>query len=248
MGGARPKAVVEADNKLWIAKFSTPKDRWNQPIVENAMLKLAKTCGLNVAESKTTFVAGKDVLLVKRFDRDKEANGYYRHRMVSALTLLKTDDDPTARDQWSYLLLADEIRRVSENPKTDLRELFSRICFNALISNLDDHPRNHAILARDKGWRLSPAYDLTPSPVISKEARYLAMICGMDGRIARKRNLLSAHNRFLLTKDEAENIIDNMVTIIKQEWQTCLRRAGVSNKEYSEIENAFVYEGFFIDT
>lgn len=248
MGGARPKAVVEDDNKLWIAKFSTLKDRWNQPMVENAMLKLAKICGLNVAESKTTSVAGKNVLLVKRFDRDKAANGYYRHRMVSALTLLKADDDPTARDQWSYLLLADEIRRVSENPKADLRELFSRMCFNALISNLDDHPRNHAILARDKGWRLSPAYDLTPSPVISKEARYLAMICGTDGRVARKGNLLSAHSRFLLAKDEAENIIDNMVATIKQEWQTCLRRAGISNKEYTEVENAFLYEGFFIDT
>lgn len=247
MGGARPKAVVEDENKLWIAKFSTTKDRWNQPIVENAMLKLAKVCGLNVAESKTTSVAGKDVLLVKRFDRDKAVNGYYRHRMVSALTLLKADDDPMARDQWSYLLLADEIRRVSENPKADLRELFSRMCFNALISNLDDHPRNHAILAKNKGWRLSPAYDLTPSPVIAKESRYLAMICGTEGRVARKRNLLSAHRRFFLDEDEAENIIDTMVATIKQEWQTCLRRAGASDKEYSEIENAFLYEGFFID-
>ena len=117
MGGARPKAVVEDDNKLWIAKFSTLQDRWNQPIVEHAMLKLAKVCSLNVAESKITSIAGKNVILVKRFDREKEKKDYYRHRMVSALTLLKSDDDPTVREHWSYLLLADEIRRVSVKPR-----------------------------------------------------------------------------------------------------------------------------------
>jgi serine/threonine-protein kinase HipA len=118
---------------------------------------------LNVADSKITTVAGKDVLLVRRFDRDTADNGYRRHRMVSALTLLRSDDDPSSKENWSYLLLADEIRRTSASPKADLRELFARMCFNAIVSNLDDHPRNHAILAKDKDWHLSPAYDLTPS-------------------------------------------------------------------------------------
>jgi len=245
MGGARPKAVVEDDNKLWIAKFSTPQDRWNQPIIENAMLTLGQICGLHVAESKMTSVAGKDVLLVKRFDRDKEKTGYFRHRMVSALTLLKSEDNPTAREQWSYLALADEIRRVSEKPKVDLRELFARMCFNALISNLDDHPRNHAILAREKGWRLSPAYDLTLSPVIAQETRLLAMTCGTQGRLARRENLLSAHGRFLLSKEEAEKMIDDMVTTIKQQWYTVLRRSGASEKDCAIVANAFVYQGFF---
>jgi serine/threonine-protein kinase HipA len=213
--------------------------------VEAAMLKLAKTCGLNVAKNKITSVAGKDVLLVKRFDREKEKKAYHRFRMISALTLLKSEDDPTAREHWSYLLLADEIRRISVSPKEDLRELFSRMCFNALISNLDDHPRNHAILAREKGWRLSPAYDLTPTPVIAKDTRLLAMTCGTQGRVARRENLLSAHNRFFLSKDEAENIVDNMAATIKKEWYACLRRTGASEKDCTAVANAFVYEGFF---
>lgn len=245
MGGARPKALIEEDNKLWIAKFSTPQDRWNQPLVENAMLKLAKFCGLNVAESKTTFVAGKNVLLVKRFDRDKVENGYHRYRMISALTLLKSEDNPIARENWSYLLLADEIRRLSINPKEDLHELFSRMCFNALISNLDDHPRNHAVLAREKNWRLSPAYDLTPSPVIAEDTRLLAMSCGLHGRIARRENLLSGHGRFLLSREEAEHIIDTITGIVKSEWYPCLRRIGVEEKDCTLLARSFVYEGFF---
>jgi serine/threonine-protein kinase HipA len=245
MGGARPKAVVEDNNALWIAKFSTQQDCWNHPIVEHAMLKLAKSCGLNVAESKITSVPGKNILLVKRFDRDKEIKGYYRYRMVSGLTLLKSDDNPIARENWSYLLLADEIRRVSVNPKEDLRELFSRMCFNALISNLDDHPRNHAILARNKGWRLSPAYDLTPTPTIAKDLRFLALDCGNQGRISRRENLISGHVRFFLSKKEAETIIDNMTELVKKNWYDYLRRSGASEKDCETVANAFVYQGFF---
>lgn len=165
--------------------------------------------------------------------------------MVSALTLLKSDDDPTVRDNWSYLLLADEIRRISGNPKEDLHELFSRICFNALISNLDDHPRNHAVLAKNTIWHLSPAYDLTPAPVIAQDTRFLSMTCGTQGRIASKKNLLSAHGRFFLAKKDAENIIENMSATIKKAWYNHLRRAGASEKDCETVARSFVYEGFY---
>ncbi|MGE0189112.1 MAG: type II toxin-antitoxin system HipA family toxin [Steroidobacteraceae bacterium] len=247
MGGARPKAVVEDDDGLWIAKFSSPQDRWNHPLIEQAFLNLARICGLNVADSKITTVAGKDVLLVRRFDRDKADNGYRRHRMVSALTLLRSDDDPSSKENWSYLLLADEIRRTSASPKADLRELFARMCFNAIVSNLDDHPRNHAILAKDKDWHLSPAYDLTPTPTIAKDTRLLAMACGTHGRIARKQNLLTAAGRFLLSNEEAEAMIDNMVKIVRAEWDATLRRAGAGDKDCASIASALIYEGFFYD-
>lgn len=245
MGGARPKAVVEDNDSLWIAKFSSLQDRWNQPVVEHALLNLAKVCGLNVADSKLISVAGKDVLLVRRFDRDKSDNGYRRHRMASALTLLKSDDSSTSRERWSYLLLADEIRRLSASPKADLQELFGRMCFNAVVSNLDDHPRNHAILAKDTSWRLSPAYDLTPTPMLAQDTRLLAMVCGTQGRLARKENLLTAHGHFLLTKEEALSIIDRIVETVKSEWNTCLRRAGASEKDCAAIGQAFIYDGFF---
>jgi serine/threonine-protein kinase HipA len=247
IGGARPKTVVEDDDGLWIAKFSSPQDRWNHPIIEHAFLNLARTCGLNVADSKIATVAGKDVLLVHRFDRDKADKGYRRHRMVSALTLLRSDDDPSSKENWSYLLLADEIRRTSASPKVDLRELFARMCFNAIVSNLDDHPRNHAILAKDKDWRLSPAYDLTPTPTIAKDTRLLAMACGTQGRIARKKNLLTAAGRFLLSNEEAESMIDTMVNIVRAEWDSSLRRAGASDKDCASIASALIGEGFFYD-
>jgi serine/threonine-protein kinase HipA len=245
MGGARPKAVVEDDNSLWIAKFSSPYDSWNYPLVEFSLLDLANKCGINIADHKMTRVANKDVLMVRRFDRNKSEKGYNRYRMVSALTLLKSDENPTDRENWSYLILADEIRRVSASPKEDLHELFKRMCFNALVSNLDDHPRNHAILAKDKKWRLSPAYDLTPTQSIAKETRYLAMKCGINGRLAQKDNLLSGYGRFLLSKEDAENIIDKMIEIISAKWYATLRHAGVSEQDCQKVSSAFLNEGFF---
>ena len=175
MGGARPKAVVEDQDGLWLAKFNRPDDRWNSARVEHAMLTLGRSCGLTTAESKVITVADRDVLLVKRFDREQTERGYLRARMVSALTLLRTEDSHLARDKWSYVLLAEEIRRVSAEPQKDAPELFRRMTFNALISNIDDHPRNHAILAKKRDWKLSPAYDLVPTTPVSLERRDLAL-------------------------------------------------------------------------
>ena len=108
MGGARPKAVVEDDDGLWIAKFNRPDDAWDNARVEHAMLTLARACGLMTAESRVVEVAGRDVLLVKRFDRERTDAGYRRARMVSALTLLRAEDTYQARDKWSSVLIAGE--------------------------------------------------------------------------------------------------------------------------------------------
>ena len=175
MGGARPKTVVEDSDGLWIAKFNRPDDKWNNARVEHAMLLLARVCGLNTSESRVTEVAGRDVLLVRRLDREKTPDGYLRARMISALTLLRAEDSHRAREKWSYVLLAEELRRASASPQEDAAELFQHMCFNALISNIDDHPRNHALIAKDQDWRLSPAYDLTPAVPVSIERRDLAM-------------------------------------------------------------------------
>jgi len=248
MGGARPKAVVQDDHDLWIAKFGRSDDRWNYPRVEHGMLRLAQACGLNVADSRIETVAGRDVLLVRRFDRDWAETGYRRHRMISALTLLRTGDSPGERGNWSYLLLADEIRRISADPGSDLRELFGRSCFNAAVSNLDDHPRNHAIIAKHRDWRLSPAFDLMPSPVIALERRDLAMVCGRFGRYANKRNLLSDHGRFLLAETEADAIFERVTKTVREEWRPIMRRVGVSEDDCKAIKSAFVYDGLFYES
>jgi len=245
MGGAHPKVVVQDEHGLWIAKFSRNDDRWNHPRVEHGMLTLARACGVDAADSRLESVAGRDVLLVRRFDRDRRDAGYRRHRMASALTLLRAGDGHGERDDWSYLLFADEIRRVSAAPDEDLRELFGRMCFNAAVSNLDDHPRNHAVLASGRQWRLSPAFDLTPSPVVALERRDLAMICGRFGRYANRTNLLSAHGRFLLDQAEATALFDRTARTVREQWRTHMRRAGVTERDREAIGSAFLYDGLF---
>lgn len=245
MGGARPKTVVQDDDGLWIAKFNRPDDRWNNPRVEHAMLRLARQCGINAAESRIETVAGKDVLLIKRFDREKTPKGYTRARMISGLTVLRADESAVTRKNWSYVLLVEEMRRIVTESKKDARELFRRICFNALISNLDDHPRNHALIAKDENWKLSPAYDLTPAPVISQDRRDLAMECGDLGRFANATNIVSQHARFLLKKDEAEKIIGDMKDQVAT-WYDTVRACGVSEHDAETIRGAFMYPGFFL--
>lgn len=242
MGGARPKAVVEDNDGLWVAKFGRPQDRWNDAKVEHAMLLLARACGISVAENKVVLVAKRDVLLVKRFDRERVEKGvYYRHRMVSGLTLLRADEmDPRG---WSYVTLAEQLRRVSSDPRKDAAELFRRMTFNALISNIDDHPRNHALVAKDK-WRLSPAYDVTPQNPVGIDRRNLAMICGRAGTYANIHNLLSECRRFLLKPEEAEAIIREMMNLVKNSWWSTARKVGVAVGDCEKISGAFVYPGF----
>jgi serine/threonine-protein kinase HipA len=244
MGGARPKAVVQDNDGLWIAKFNRPEDRWNNTRVEHAMLQLARKCGLSTAESRIEKVAGKDVLLIKRFDREKTPNGYTRARMISGLTLVRAEEAPELRTRWSYVILVEELRRVVAEPKKDAKELFRRICFNALVSNIDDHPRNHALIAKDKDWKLSPAYDLTPAPVISQERRDLAMECGDMGRYANAKNILSQHARFLIEEDEAAKIVGDMKDQVAATWYDTMRACGVSESDAEIIRGAFVYAGF----
>jgi serine/threonine-protein kinase HipA len=244
MGGARPKAVVEDGGTLWIAKFNRRDDKWNHARVEHAMLILARECGLSASRSRLTQIADRDALLVKRFDREPSTNGYRRARMLSALTLLRTEDSHLDRDRWSYVALAEELRRICAQPRLDGPELFRRMVFNALISNLDDHPRNHAVIAMQRDWKLSPAYDLTPSIVVSLERRDLAMICGDRGRYAHAENLLSQCERFLLSHTEAARIISEMEAIVRRRWYEVVRREGVSEEDCQRISTAFVYDGF----
>ena len=247
VGGARPKTVVEDVDGLWVAKFNRGDDRWNHARIEHAMLRLADACGIRAAESRIEHASGRDVLLVKRFDREKTSHGYLRARMMSGLTILRTEDTHQNRDRWSYVLLAEELRRISSQPKEDAAELFRRMVFNALISNTDDHPRNHAAIAMGTDWNLSPAYDLTPSMPVSLDRRDLAMTCGDLGRYANAQNMLSQCARFHLKTDEAAAIIDAMEKTVKASWYEIARREGVTETDCSTISGAFAYPGFRLD-
>ena len=247
MGGARPKNVVEDTEGLWLAKFPDKGDKWNNARVEGAMLALAVECGLRVARHRIETIGDKDVLLVKRFDRTLTAEGYLRHRMVSGLTALGAEDSHGDRAKWSYLLLADELRRRSARSTQDLEELFRRMVFNALISNTDDHPRNHALIATTAKWELSPAYDLTPNPLTSVEKRDLAMTCGTYNRYANRINLLSQHAQFKLSLEHAAAIIDQIQQTVAARWNTVLRQHGTTQRECEKLAAAFNYAGFEFD-
>lgn len=244
LGGARPKNVVEDDEGLWIAKFPEKNDRWNNARVESAMLNLARECGLRTSDARVVSVAGGDVLLVRRFDRVKVKGGYHRHRFVSALTILDAGENLGDRARWSYLLLADELRRRSHRVAEDLRELFCRVVFNSLISNTDDHPRNHGLIAPGRDFELAPAYDLTPNPMTSLERRDLALIAGRFNRYANRENLLSECARFRLTTEEANGLVDRVKSTVSTRWHPVMRAMGVTVSECKLLARAFDYPGF----
>ncbi|CAN5828904.1 type II toxin-antitoxin system HipA family toxin [soil metagenome] len=253
LGGARPKNVVEDAEGLWVAKFPSQSDRWNNASVEGALLALAGQCGIRVPPTRIETVGTKRVLFVKRFDRTLVAgaptqpNRYLRSRRVSALTVLNAEETAASAADWSYVLLADELQRWSARPRDDKRELFRRMVFNALVSNLDDHPRNHALVAPGNEFCLSPAYDITPSRTQSRDRRDLAMICGSRGRAATRTNLVSHVRRFAMTTEEAHALIDEMKGIVAGEWQNELHRHAGSAADADAIRHAFNYPGFEYD-
>ena len=246
MGGARPKATIEDEQSLWLGKFPAKDDRFNLQRVEFATLDLARRCGLNVTQARLESVGQRDVLMLQRFDREHTDEGYLRYGLVSGLTLLDCGDSHLDRDRWSYPLLADNLRRWSDEPEADCAELFRRMVFNAAVTNNDDHPRNHAMLRRQKGWRLSPAYDLVPAPVVSLERRDLALSVGSYGRTASIYNLLSQAGRFGLSAEEARQEIDGIVTVVRQ-WRESFFACGVSAKDIEHIAPAILPECFFFE-
>ncbi|MDR0781795.1 MAG: HipA domain-containing protein [Pseudomonadales bacterium] len=246
LGGARPKATLEDAHGLWLGKFPAKSDRCNLQRVEFATLELARRCGLNVTQARLQDLGDCDVLMLQRFDRECVEGGYLRFGLVSSLTVLDCEDSALNRERWSYPLLADGLRRWSDKAEADCAELFRRMVFNAAVTNNDDHPRNHALLRRQKGWRLSPAYDLVPTPALSLERRDLALVVGNYGRTASIYNLLSQAARFGLSVAAARQEIDQIVAVIRQ-WRERFFACGVCTKDIEYIAPAILPECFFCE-
>lgn len=175
-GGARPKATVRDGSVFWIVKPTIDSDAGNTALFEHACMRLADDAGLDVAYTELHQDAARTAVMVERFDR----NGEQRKMVLSAATLLGTEYPASGNNQafsnirWSYPLLAQSLRAIG-CPDKDLHELFSRMIFNVLIGNDDDHPRNHAVVWKQtqSRWRLSPAFDIVPNLV--DEPNTLAM-------------------------------------------------------------------------
>ena len=248
MGGARPKVTVEDDHKIWLAKLPEKADRHNMQRIEYATLELARAAGLRVCATRLERVGERDALMLDRFDREwnPDANAYRRYGLVSGLTVIDAEDGYLGRERWSYPLLADELRRWSVRSNDDRRELFRRMVFNAMVTNNDDHPRNHALLQTRGGWRLSPAYDILPVPMVSVERRDLALEVGRFGRAAGLYNILSHCDAFGLSKEEARALIDGMLAVVRG-WREFYIERGVEHRSIEMLEEAMLPPSFFRD-
>ncbi len=237
IGGARPKATVVEDGTYWLAKFPSKDDRMNIPAIEYATLKLAEAAGINVPECRLlTLDKEQQVYLTRRFDRVHTKQGWQRYHYMSGLTVLGLNEYDNAKG--SYPELADNLRRLSVDFKTDAEELFRRMIFNILISNDDDHLRNHAFLYSQNGWRLSPAYDLVPHPQIGYE-RHQSIILGKQGREGSLKNAISEAGRYGLMENKAITIINEVKTIVSQ-WSELFIEQGVSKNDIELLQTAFL--------
>jgi serine/threonine-protein kinase HipA len=246
MGGARPKVTVEDDHRIWLAKLPETADRHNVQRMEYATLELARAAGLRVCGTRLEPVGAREALMLDRFDREwnPDAKAYSRYGLVSGLTVLDCEDGYVGRERWSYLLLADELRRWSAKSADDRRELFLRMVFNAMVTNNDDHPRNHALVQTKGGWRLSPAYDILPVPLVSVERRDLALQVGRFGRAASLYNILSQCDVFGLTREEARVLIDRMLDVVRG-WREFFTARGVEQRSIEMLEQAILPPSFF---
>ncbi len=216
LGGARPKAAITDAGRQWVAKFPQHGDGFNVPLIERSVLELARLAGIRVPDTRIVHLADqRDVMLIARFDRGSQAEGYPRTHMVSALTMLGLQEQDRSAT-YADLCRVIEQHGVSGEVAADRIELFRRMLFNIMVSNDDDHLRNHAFLfdaARD-GWRLSPLYDVLPKPSVGTE-RFQAIGVGASGRLASLDNAHSQCEQFGLDKAAAAGIIEAVVTVVR---------------------------------
>jgi serine/threonine-protein kinase HipA len=225
IGGARPKALLEDQDKKYIAKFSASTDLYAVVKFEFIAMRLAALSGLDVAPVKLAKAVHKEVLLIERFDRQKTPTGWSRKAMVSALTLFELDE-MLAR-YASYETFAEIIRYRFINPQQTLTELFSRLVFNILCGNTDDHARNHAAFWDGAHLSLTPAYDICPQGRTGQEASQAMLIAG-DNNLSQMKTCLAAAAHFLLSREQAIAIIEHQKSIIETHWDSVCDEAGMS--------------------
>ena len=228
IGGARPKALIQDRDKKYIAKFSSGTDLYSEAKAEFIAMRLAALAGLNVAPVRLTKAVGKDVLLIERFDRIPKHNVWLRKAKVSALTLFGLDE--MMAQYASYETFAEIIRHRFTNPRKSLEEVFSRLVFNILCGNTDDHARNHAAFWDGKDLTITPAYDICPQNRAGNEASQAMLICDNNNLSRLKSCLDTAHN-FLLSEVEARNIFEKLITAIEQHWDTVCEEAELNEAD-----------------
>lgn len=233
LGGARPKATVaDTQGQLWIAKFPSKHDTNNTGAWEKTVHDLANMCGLNVPESRLeNFSNLGSTFLVKRFDRNQNK----RIHFASAMTLLGKTDGASAADGSSYLDIVSFIKSNGCRPNSDLTELWKRIVFNMAVSNTDDHLRNHAFILSKTGWTLSPLYDVNPVPYgdelslnVDETDNHISITLAID-----------TAPQFGIKKDTAANLANEIIAIVKNNWEQLAIKYHISRGQIEDMRPAF---------
>lgn len=236
LGGARPKAHVrDVDGRVAIAKFpSSSSDTWNVMAWEHVALCLAGSAGIRVPEARLESIANRHVLIVDRFDRDGDG---HRIGYVSALTMVAARDG----DQGSYLEIAEAIEEHSSKTTADLRELWRRMLLSVLISNTDDHLRNHGFLHEWVGtWRLSPAFDLNPNP--QPGIKFLNTAIDDAETEASVDLVLEVADFFRLNHQEANAALQEVRSAVSA-WRDVAADVGLHRQDIEEMTPAFEHPG-----
>lgn len=239
MGGARPKSVVQdGEGVVWIAKFTRPDDLFDQSRAEQLCYLMMRECGIETAETRLTRIAGRSVLLVKRFDITARVRRHFisAHALKYQPRVRQTDFNLV----YSYPALADLIRKLSDTPDAGSTELFTRMVFNVLAGNTDDHLRNHGFLKNMENhqYRLSPAYDVVPQPTNQGQQ---AIALGASGRQSSLESCRDCSRYFGLGEQGANTIIERVQAVVAQ-WE---RFADVV--ELSDIDRRILRPAFEAD-
>ena len=231
LGGARPKAsVVDRDGSLALAKFPKETDEYSSERWEAVALRLASDAGIDAARFRLAEVAGRIVIIIRRFDRVEGS----RIPFLSAMSMLERRDG----EQASYPEIVDAIARHGARAKRDAAELYRRVAFNVLVSNVDDHLRNHAFLWKGAdGWVLAPAYDLNPTPVDIRERRLTTFIDLADGACDIDL-LLSSSEWYGLSPADANSAIREVARVTRR-WRAIAASLGASSSEIERMSSAF---------
>jgi serine/threonine-protein kinase HipA len=244
IGGARPKAILADGSRHLIAKFESSTDPYPVVKAEGAAMALAAYAGLDVPAVEVLSCQGKDVLVVERFDR---AAGGGRRMVVSALTVLGLSEE--FGRYATYYDFADQLRKQGSAPEADLRELFSRVTFNVMVGNTDDHAKNHAAFWDGEHLSLTPAYDICPQ-LRSGGEQQQAMAIARDGRrFSQLEGCARACREYLLDEDEAREVIDRQLGAVHEHWEEAAEVARLTRGEREElwgrqILNPYALEGY----
>ena len=233
LGGARPKANIEDENgELWIAKLLSKNDTIDKGAWEFLAYQLAINCGVEMAEGKIEKIAGKyHTFFTKRFDRE----GNQRIHFSSAMTMTGNNEESLRFSTASYLDIVEFMMNLGANVNENLKQLWRRIIFNICISNTDDHLRNHGFILTEKGWVLSPAYDLNPSD----EKNGLALNIDMHDNTLNLELAKSVGIYFRLNETEMDSIILEVQNAVSN-WRNIASEIGISRGEQELMRGAFL--------